>query len=406
MNSAIRIYQFLTGIAALLLFISFSSCKKDPYLLVPEKLSTEIKHDFKGKVIVIGAGAAGLSAANVLEDSGVDYQILEATNRYGGRINIDTTFADFPIDLGAEWIHNKKETLNRIIGRDEEEPEVAVVSYQPLEVYSWNGKDYKKYSESLLKYTYRESKEFKFKNTTWYQYIEKHLARNVANKIVYNSPVTDINYSGNQVVVTTKNGKEYRADKVIVTVSLGVLQANGIRFEPAMPQGKVEAINSFYFPKGFKMFLKFSEKFYPDIVTFEPAKGAKIYFDVAYQKEAKDMVLGLLCLGPTAEEFYKLGSDEKMVEEALKELDIIFDGKASKSYLNSYRLQNWTAQPYILGVYTDSFTDDKEVMNQLDAPLNDKVYFAGEAHDTEYRSTVHGAIISGNKTAIEILNMQ
>lgn len=400
---ALKTFQFILLPSLLSLLISLSGCKKDPYLLVPEKLSTEIAHDFKGKVIIVGAGAAGLSAAKVLEDSGVEYQILEATDRYGGRIKMDTSFADFPIDLGAEWIHNKKETLNRIIGSDESNPDVDVLLYQPLDIYHWDGKDYKKYSESMLKLMYSESKEFKFKNTTWYQYINHHFTKNVLDKIVYNAPVTDINYAGNQVVVTTKEGEKYNADKVIVTVSLGVLQSNGIHFEPAMPAKKVEAIKSFYFPKGFKMFLKFSEKFYPDVIDFEPEKGAKIYYDIAYHKGAKDKVLGLLCVGPTAEEFYTLGSKEKIVEQALKELDGLFDGKASETYLNDYRLQNWTEEPYVLGTYTESFTDDEEILKWLDSSLDNKVYFAGETYDTAYRSTVHGAIISGNQKAIEIL---
>jgi monoamine oxidase len=42
----------------------------------------------------------------VLEENNIRYAILEATDRYGGRLKEDTAFADFPIDLGAEWIHN------------------------------------------------------------------------------------------------------------------------------------------------------------------------------------------------------------------------------------------------------------------------------------------------------------
>ena len=60
--------------------------------------------NFDGKVIIVGAGAAGLAAAKKLEEAGIRYQILEATDHYGGRIQKNEDFADFPIDLGAEWI--------------------------------------------------------------------------------------------------------------------------------------------------------------------------------------------------------------------------------------------------------------------------------------------------------------
>jgi monoamine oxidase len=56
------------------------------------------------KVLVLGAGISGISAALELLASGVDCQILEARDRIGGRIWKAQEF-DVPIDLGASWIH-------------------------------------------------------------------------------------------------------------------------------------------------------------------------------------------------------------------------------------------------------------------------------------------------------------
>jgi len=56
------------------------------------------------RVIVIGAGIAGLSAAIKLQQIGVEVVIIEARNRIGGRVCKASEF-DFPIDLGASWIH-------------------------------------------------------------------------------------------------------------------------------------------------------------------------------------------------------------------------------------------------------------------------------------------------------------
>lgn len=56
------------------------------------------------KVIVIGAGMAGLVAARLLHDSGCQVTVLEARNRLGGRIWTDERWG-VPCDLGASWVH-------------------------------------------------------------------------------------------------------------------------------------------------------------------------------------------------------------------------------------------------------------------------------------------------------------
>ncbi|XP_069679727.1 spermine oxidase [Periplaneta americana] len=57
------------------------------------------------KILIIGAGMAGLSAASHLVKNGVtDFKILEARNRIGGRI-VSTNTGNHKIELGANWIH-------------------------------------------------------------------------------------------------------------------------------------------------------------------------------------------------------------------------------------------------------------------------------------------------------------
>ena len=74
-----------------------------------------ISSKFTGKVIIIGAGAGGLSAGYLLNQLGVDFEILEASSEFGGRMKINTDFADFPIPLGAEWIETKIEIFSEIL---------------------------------------------------------------------------------------------------------------------------------------------------------------------------------------------------------------------------------------------------------------------------------------------------
>ena len=57
------------------------------------------------KVIVIGAGIAGIAAAKALTTAGFNVTVLEARARIGGRMWTDRTSMSVPIDLGAGWIH-------------------------------------------------------------------------------------------------------------------------------------------------------------------------------------------------------------------------------------------------------------------------------------------------------------
>lgn len=92
----------------------FVSCsKEDPGPEVP----------YDGTIIIIGAGAAGLYAADILHSKGIQVKILEASDQYGGRIrslrnqkNIEAeTSADFPIELGAEVVYGNDSVFGKII---------------------------------------------------------------------------------------------------------------------------------------------------------------------------------------------------------------------------------------------------------------------------------------------------
>lgn len=369
----------------------------------PYQLVHQVAHNFKGKVIIVGAGAAGLAAAELLRKHGVAFQILEASNRYGGRVYKNDTFADFPIDLGAEWIHQKKEILNRLVADDSTDWTEATIPYRTLNAYWWDGTEYGKESRLGAKVAYWANPEFKFKHTTWYDYLDKYFAAQVKDSIVYNALVTNIDYTGPKVVVTTQGGKQYQADKVIVTASIGVLQKGHIQFSPPIPSEKNKAIQSVEFLPGFKLAMKFSEKFYPDIISCSTPKGEKVYYDLAFQKDAKDKVLGLLVMGPSTKEYYKLNSKQEILKAVLKELDNMFEGKASKVFTGKYLLQDWGRHGLTWGTWTNNEASET-TLKWLNEPLKQQVYFAGETYNIyEQRATVHGAIVSGYTAVYNIL---
>ena len=386
--------------------LTFSSCFKwgtrnfDNY---PKETALDKTYNYKGKVIIVGAGASGLAAAKILERNNVDYQILEATDRYGGRLKKNETLADFPIDIGAEWIHNSSLILNRLKGKKGDEVEEELMPYHLETAYNWDGTKYKEVSKAARDGAFKFMPEYKFKNSTWYDFVDENFAKEVKHKIKFNSPVTAINYSGDKVQVTTKNGETLTADKVLVTVSIGVLKSNYIKFEPALNEEKQKAISAIGFLPGFKLAMKFSEKFYPDAINCKVETGEKVYYDIAFKKEAKSHILGLLATGSSAEAYYQLNSEEEIVAAALKELDQIFDGKASEVYTGEYVLENWGKHEFTLGTWTMAFESKKSIINTLNIPLQKKVYFAGEINDVHKQLGVPGAILSGYHSIDKLL---
>ena len=194
-----------------------------------------------------------------------------------------------------------KAILNYLLYGEGGEPDAETILYQPMDVDYASGSMVYTISEQDMEAYYEDYiLEYKFKSTTWYDFLYENFAQGVEDRVALNARVAAIDYSGEQVKLTTDEGVEYFADKVISTVSVGVLRSNGIVFEPPMPEEKWGAIQDVEFLPGFKLFLKFSEQFYPDVISVETPSGEKTFYDVAYGKESENHILGLLSTGSSA----------------------------------------------------------------------------------------------------------
>jgi monoamine oxidase len=370
---------------------------------LPKETSLNKTYNYDGKIIIVGAGASGLAAAKVLEQNNIDYIILEATNRYGGRLKKDTILADFPIDIGAEWLHSAPITLNKLKGKQGTEIDEELIPYRLDSTASWNGKEYKVNPHWQNNFMYNFLPESKFKTSTWYDFVNENIAKTVKHKIQYNSPVNAIDYSGNNVIVKTSNGKTYEADRILVTVSIGVLKSNLITFIPEMNKENRKAIESITFHPGFKVAMKFSEKFYPDAITCKVKNGEKGFYDIAFKKNVQTNVLGFLCTGNETQKYYNLKSEQEIISSLLEELDEMFDGKASKFYSGEYILENWGQHEFIQGTWTQAIHEKRSYLKIVNQPLDNKVYFAGEIYDTYQQMGVPGAVLSGYYTIDKLL---
>lgn len=381
------------GIATPFMASLLTACNKESI-----QLFEEIPTTFDGKVIVVGAGAAGLIAGHILQQNNIDFQIIEASNRFGGRVKKAADFADFPIDLGGEWIHTDPSILAKLMNEPNSTADIEVIPYSPQTISVWkNGKLRKR---NIARHFYSE---YKFKSTTWYGFFESHIVPNFSNKIVYNSPITEIDYTGSQVQLTNQQGQTFNADKVIVTIPVTILRSDFIQFNPPLPNEKVTALNNIYIPDGIKAFIEFSERFYPDLVSADGSllnAGDTLYYDAAFGKNAKSHVLGLFSVSEQTSAYTNLESEEAIFKKIMGELDEMFDGQATK-YYKKHIIQNWSKEPFILGSY--SHYENYGDMDTLLKPLDNKLFFAGEALHPEESSTVHGAGESGYNAVVKML---
>lgn len=346
---------------------SLSSCEKE----------VVSGNKFSGKVIIIGAGAGGLSSGYLLKQQGVEFEILEASPINGGRMKINSNFADFPIPLGAEWLETSTDIFQKIVNDAAVKVNITTVVDSP---------------------------DRKFVNYSWFNFFEEYITPSVSENIIYNNIVKSIDYSDSKVIVTTQNG-QYIADKVVLSVPLKILQNNEISFVPPLSQNKKTAIQSVTVWEGFKAFFEFSKKFYDD--DFErkissATDGKKIYYNAAFGQKTNKNIVGLFTVGKPAVGFISL-SDDEVKQLILKELDVIHANQATPNYVKHIS-QNWSKEPFIKGGYLSDYADWRTV-KKLKETVADKIFFAGaEYTDGEDWGSVHTAALSAKSTVAEILN--
>lgn len=354
-------------------------------------------------VVVIGAGAAGMTAAYLLKRAGATVTVLEAADRIGGRMKRLNGFADFPIDLGAEWIHTPPAVLDEIVDNPAIAVDVETIRYRPKTYDTWD--DGTLGSANWLRLAYAEHK---FKHTTWFGFFERHLLPSVLSDIRLGQIVQAITWSQDGVQVTTDQGR-FDADQVVVTVPLSVLQRGGIRFGPGLPNRVEQALADTVFGAGLKVFMKFSERFYADIVLpggvdafMADEWSSRLFYDAAFGKGRDTHVLGLFQNSNVPLASRGL-SDAQILRNTLAELDQIYDGLPSQVFEDA-RVQNWDRVPHIWGTYSNDYQPASgRTLRQALAPIDGRLFFAGEALGGEYRSTVHGAAFSAFEAVEDLL---
>lgn len=360
---------------------------------------SSVKGRFEGKVLIIGAGAAGMAAGYLLAQNGVEFEILEASGTHGGRMKQTTSFVDFPIPLGAEWLHSSTSEFSEIINDSAVEITTQTIGYSYSDVVG-HFED----GQYMTEVHGDPGEDKKFINSTWFDFFNTYIAPTVLPKTRFNKVVSTIDYSGDKVVVSDDAGQTHYADRVIFTAPIKILQDNVISFSPLLPRDKQRALKKAAVWGGIKVFLEFSEKFYPTLLSFEDSdtkSGQRIYYDAAYGQDSKSNVLGLFAVGKQAEQYQQL-TGQAQKDYVLAELDEVFEGTASKTYVQ-HIVQNWSDEPYIRCAYLSDVASYK-TSTILAKPLADRLYFAGEAY-TEFDDwgSVHVAARAARDVVRKIL---
>jgi polyamine oxidase len=235
--------------------------------------------------------------------------------------------------------------------------------------------------------------------------IVAHLAQGLT--ILKSQTVRTIDYRpGVARVLTTSD--EFEADAVVITVPLGVLKHGDIEFLPQLPrfhQGAIERLNMGTINK---LVLEFpSGDWLPDAEFLLLDKAAQIpgkspcNFYVNYQHYNRKPVLIGLIGGQHAQSFEDL-SDEELGVLAVDELRRGFGPAVpSPTYVKATR---WAQDPFARGTYsTLAIGSSSRDRKMLRTPIQDTVYFAGEATDVNDYGSLHGAYFSGERVVRQIL---
>ncbi|XP_047341149.1 lysine-specific histone demethylase 1 homolog 3 [Impatiens glandulifera] len=233
-----------------------------------------------------------------------------------------------------------------------------------------------------------------------------------------NNVVEDISYFpngckdklGDKVKVVTSAGREFSGDAVLITVPLGCLKAKTINFLPPLPDWKQSSIQRLGFGVLNKVVLEFPEVFWDDSVDYfgATAEGTNerghcfMFWNV--KKTVGAPVLISLVVGKAAIDGQNNDPSDH-VNRALTVLRKLF-GEASVPDPVAFVVTDWGRDPFSYGAYSyvaiGASGEDYDILGR---PVENCLFFAGEATCKEHPDTVGGAMLSGLREAVRIIDI-
>ncbi|MGZ4841923.1 MAG: flavin monoamine oxidase family protein [Candidatus Angelobacter sp.] len=413
--------------------------------------------------LIIGGGIAGLTAARHLTEAGLRVTLLEARDRLGGRIYTQHA-AQFPVELGAEFVHGRPEELLGLAA----EGAASIVPVQgsfrrkikgawveaghliekvdqlfanlPADEPDQSFKDYLDRSgtddevkqqalgyvagfhaaepslisaRSLLRDSRAEEAiegDHQYRVASGYESLVRAVVDRIDRErcdIVTNAAVLEIVWRQGQVIARTST-TEHRAPRAIITLPLGVLKSNSVIFSPELPEKK-NAMTLLEMGPVIRVSLCFQEKFWehdPEMAELSFLFSDDPQFPTWWTSNPLPFpILTGWAAGPNAG-VHTGRSEKEIVQSAVQALARIM-GVAEpelRGQLTGAFMHDWQADPFARGAYSYAGVGGMDAAQALAAPIADTLYFAGEATNGDgYNGTVHGAIVTGLRAAAAVL---
>jgi monoamine oxidase len=400
-------------------------------------------------IVIIGAGAAGLAAARKLQDSALKFHVLEAKRHIGGRTVTDSVTLGAPIDLGGHWLHSPalnpltpladrymfhvkhaaedfRVAKNGALLSPADTEEVAAYIDSCFErIAKCTAEDHDCTVASLFPGKGRWHDLFEatfvakqgmppalcsaldFARYVWegddWAVLDGFgalIARHAQGiPVELETPAHRVGWGGkNGVRIETPRGT-LEARAAIIAVPVGVLAKDAIRFDPLLPDWKRQAIDDLPMGSCNKVALAFTR----DIFGLEdamliPDLGPDRSVEFVVREGGHDIVTTMIN-GPFAKELAAQGA-RAMADYALTQLAAIFGADVKQSVTDRLVFADWDHDPWITGCYALARPGRFTARAELGRPIEDRLFFAGEAIHDRYMGDVHGAHLSGEAAAV------
>lgn len=399
-------------------------------------------------VAIVGAGAAGLAAAARLRRSRLSCLVLEASSRIGGRAHTIEA-GGYAFDLGCGWLHSADHNPFAPIAEDlgfeiDRSPppwskqsghqgatagEIAAYRaafaalqerlaeaardgvdrpasqllipgspYNPtLNAFSayYNGAEFDQVS--LLDYEAYEDSGLNWRIPRGYGALVA--AFGAQAPVMLEAPVGLIDHSGEAIRLDTPRGT-VSARAVIVCVSTDMMADQALRFSPDLP-GKREAAAGLPLGLADKLSIAVdgAEEFESDGHLF----GALDRTDSgSYHLRPFGRPLIEAYFGGRHARSLEAEGEGAFAAFAVEQLVGLL-GSGWRSRLHPLAASAWASEPWIRGAYSHALPGCSGMRAVLAAPVDERLFFAGEATHPHAFSTCHGAYESGLRAADEAI---